>query len=92
MPTFKESRAAILAALPSHGWTVETRNSHNNRPLKVPHASQGGIRLYFKAQAIYLSRFEPHSLNTAQSLTDSSKHYMGREANLTEEAFKMAGW
>ena len=86
MKTYKESRAAILAALPAHGWDVQTRNRANFKPLKVPHATQDGIRLYFKAQAIYVSRYAPHSLNTAQSLTDSNRNYMGKEEALTREA------
>jgi len=87
--TFKESRAAILAALPAHGWDVQTRNASTYAPLKVPHATQDGVRLYFKAQAIYVSRLAPHSLTEAQSLTDSNKHYVGREAELTAKAL---GW
>ena len=89
MATFKESRAAILAALPAHGWEVQTRNASTYAPLKVPHATQDGVRLYFKAQAIYVSRLAPHSLSEAESLTDSNKHYVGREAELTAKAL---GW
>jgi hypothetical protein len=89
MTTFKESRDAILAALPAHGWDVQTRNAATYASLKVPHATQDGVRLYFKAQAIYVSRLEPHSLNTAQSLTDSSKEYVGRESVLTAEALRI---
>ncbi len=87
MTTYREAKKAILAALPSHGWIVQTRNRANGSQLKVPHATMGGIRLYFKAQAIYVSPRPPHKLNTSHSLTESNKAYVGREADLTDAAF-----
>lgn len=45
-PTFAAAQAAILDALAADGWTVV-------RGLKVPHATKGPVRLWFKPQAVY---------------------------------------
>jgi predicted kinase len=68
--TFKESLKTILAGLEKKGWDVQTKNSSTLRPLKVPHATwQNEVRLFFKAQSIYmamgnLSMSNAHSLES----------------------------
>ena len=62
-PTLKAAKAAILSYLQREGWAVKPH-------LKVPHATSpdGELRLWFKAQAVYYSWGNSHSLNGARSL------------------------
>ena len=61
--TYKEAQARILAYLESAGWGV-------SKNLKVPHATppDGGARVYFKTQAVYLSVGNIHNLGGALSM------------------------
>lgn len=61
--TYKQAQAEIVASLVLAGWKVNTG-------LKVPHATSpdGRSRLWFKAQAIYLSQGSSHTLGDARSI------------------------
>lgn len=74
-PTFQAAKAAILAYLQQQGWKV---NPH----LKVPHATSpdGELRLWFKAQAVYYSWGDKHTLGDARSLHSDIR-------DMTPEAF-----
>jgi hypothetical protein len=63
METFKASHARLLLELMQRGWHVKPG-------LKVPHATSpdGNIRLWFKAQAVYMSVGNAHSFAGARSL------------------------
>lgn len=60
--TFAQARAEILQYLGSQGW-------HLSGPLKVPWAEspRRGLRLWFKAQAVYASEGSYHTLGGARS-------------------------
>jgi len=62
-PTFAEKRVELFAHLKKEGWKVVEH-------LKVPHATSpdGETRLWFKTQAVYMSRGNNHTLNSARSI------------------------
>ncbi len=64
MTTFAEARTAILDYLQARGWSLSSRS------LKTPHATSpsGGVRLWFKAQAVYYSLGDRHDFGDARSL------------------------
>lgn len=65
--TFAQARERILTDLETRGWTVRTRGTAGK--LKVPHATNGQLRLWFKAQAVYASfGGVPWRLSDARSL------------------------
>lgn len=74
-PTFQAAKTAVLDYLQKQGWKV---NPH----LKVPHATSpdGELRLWFKAQAIYYSWGDKHTLGDARSLHTDIR-------DMTPEAF-----
>lgn len=63
-PTYDQAKTAIMQELARRGWKM-------SGPLKVSHATSpdGGYRLWFKAQSIYYTEGNSHSLNGAHSLT-----------------------
>ena len=46
--TYASAQVKILDILEKHGWKVK-------RGLKIPHATKGDVKLWFKKQAIYAS-------------------------------------
>ena len=66
--TYAQAHNIILNYLMSNGWTLKTR--HRLKPMKVPHATSpdGGTRLYFKAQAIYVASSPSLELKHARPL------------------------
>lgn len=72
METFAKARRRLLLALMRAGWTVALNSERAPwKPLKVPHATRGDLRLWFKPQALYLSNGgRPFFLKDAGSLTD----------------------
>lgn len=56
-PTFAQKHDEFMAGLEKEGWKLKTRGP-NFKPLKVPHATSpdGQHKLWFKTQAVYLSR------------------------------------
>ncbi len=62
--TFKVARAELFEALRGAGWVCSAPT------LKVPHAthSGGAFRVWFKAQAIYSTEGNSHTLTGARSL------------------------
>lgn len=62
--TFLEARSEILRYLASQGWRVVG-------DLKVPHATSpdGGFRLWFKAQAVYFTEGNQHTLGGARTVS-----------------------
>jgi hypothetical protein len=61
--TFKAAHSRILASLAALGWDTVPH-------LKVRHATSpdGAVRIWFKAQALYVSAGPRHSLNVARSI------------------------
>lgn len=61
--TFAQARAEVLDALERAGWSLSPRS------LKTPYATSpsGEIRLWFKSQAVYVSRGNHHSLGNAHT-------------------------
>jgi hypothetical protein len=70
-PTFKQAQSEILNYLRDQGWGVKAN-------LKIPHATDiyGDVRLWFKAQAIYIECGKPFRFGSARSL-----HVDPREVN-----------
>jgi hypothetical protein len=67
--TFAVARAELLDYLEKAGWDVKMRGA-NLQPLKTPHATSrdGGIRLWFKPQAVWVSYGSHHDAGHARSL------------------------
>jgi len=63
---FLDARSRILKGLVDAGWDVV--GSNMGRPLKFPHATDGDLRLYFKAQSVYFDFGPPFSMNNAHSM------------------------
>lgn len=61
--TYQVAQCEILVYLAELGWTVKDR-------LKVPHATSpdGGLRLWFRPQAVRYTRGNAHVLGNAHSL------------------------
>src|SRR5208282_2493669 len=73
-PTFVHQRDMLLAGLRSLGWVVVSG-------LKVPHASMGDSRLWFKTQAVYLNDLGTDSRNfsNTHSLSSDIREYKSAE-------------
>lgn len=61
--TFVEAKTDILAHLKKEGWAVKDG-------LAVPHATSpdGEVRVWFKPQAVLMSKGNNHSLGAARSM------------------------
>lgn len=59
--TFASAQLKILDILEKQGWKVK-------RGLKIPHATKGDVKLWFKKQAIYASG-SGQAMGSARSLT-----------------------
>lgn len=66
MRTYKQAHFDLMSHLATEGWTVRTLD-RNGRALKVPHATSGDFRLWFKARAVLFS-FGQAELGNARSL------------------------
>lgn len=64
-PTYAEAQKQVKDMLREHGWTVKDG-------LKVPHATKGDVRLWFKKQAVYASGAK-QQLGAARSLNINLK-------------------
>lgn len=64
--TYDQAREALMKELEADGWAV-VRTSNVGKPLLVPHATRGDIRLFFKKQSVYYVEGEPRDLNRAHS-------------------------
>ena len=60
--TFRAARGRLLDELHANGWTLSRRD------LKVPHATLGADRVWFKPQALYASAGLPAQLKDAWSV------------------------
>ncbi len=60
--TFDQARREILTALRAAGWAVKS-------DLKIPHATSpdGGLRLWFKAQAVHATEGNHHDFGNART-------------------------
>ncbi len=76
LPTYKKAQAGILDALAARGWKVR-------RDLKTPYATNpdGGLRLWFKPQAVWYSVDGNHTIGDAHST------WIGDIRMMTPEAF-----
>lgn len=65
--TYAQAQDDIMTGLEKDGWKVQRRHPQTFKPLAVPYATSkdGSARLYFKAQAIYLSH-DKNSYGKAQ--------------------------
>lgn len=63
MKTYAQAKSDILKHLATEGWQV------SDASLKVPHATLGNLRLYFKAQAVYFTQGERHTLGDARTVS-----------------------
>lgn len=70
LPTYAQAQERHMEGLRALGWHVSTRNAVTGAPLKYPHASSpdGNARLWFKAQAVYVSSGDNHDFGKARSL------------------------
>lgn len=68
-PTYKEARATLLDYLEKNGWTVK-------RGLKIEHATKGEVKLWFKAQAIYVSN-SGLQFGSARSMWVDPRNFVG---------------
>lgn len=50
--TYKEAREKLFAHLQSNGWKLQTWNPSTMRPMVVPWASKGDVKVWFKPQAV----------------------------------------
>ena len=66
--TFKQAHTRIVTTLRNAGWA-------SSPAWTVPYLTSpdGRVRLWFKAQAIYYSRGNSHSLSGARSLCDDPR-------------------
>lgn len=66
MKTYSQAKADIIAHLKNNGWVM------SDASLKVPHATRGTVRLWFKAQSVYASKVtysgQSHTLGNAHSV------------------------
>lgn len=67
-PTFATTQRMLLDGLRRHGWTVI-------EGLKVPHATYGDVRLWFRPQAIYVNDpgTNPRDFTNTHSLTSDMR-------------------
>lgn len=63
--TFQQSREAILDFLEHEGWKLSSKS------LKIPYATSpdGTLRLWFKAQAVYVTQGLDHEFKEARTLS-----------------------
>jgi hypothetical protein len=69
--TFLTARARILDELRGLGWNVVAFNAREGKPMKVPHATSpdGGLRLWFKPQAVWFTKGNRHELGEARTIS-----------------------
>jgi hypothetical protein len=67
--TFKAAKADVINYLKKEGWKVVDRNYQTGKPMKIPHATSpdGRVRLWFKAQSVYVSEGPYHEFKGARS-------------------------
>ncbi len=69
--TYEAAKRRLLKELADLDWDVLTQSRRTYQLLKVPHATKGDIRLWFKPQAILVSFAVPgysHIMSHAHSL------------------------
>lgn len=71
-PTYAQARDHLLTALQLQNWEVR-RTDVRGKTLKVPYASKGRARVYFKTQSIHVDCGPPFSLNAARSTHDDPR-------------------
>jgi len=76
---FEDVKAMLLDGLRTHGWTVVEN-------LKVPHATKGNTRLWFKPQAIWMNDLDTdyRNISNAHSLSMDMREYKSVEALLSD--------
>jgi hypothetical protein len=82
-PTFEVKRRELLDGLRALGWAIVSG-------LKVPHASMGDSRLWFKTQAVYLNDLgtDPRNFANTHSL-ESDIRGLRDAAQLQERVLRM---
>lgn len=63
MKTYAQAKSDILSHLANNGWQV------SDTSLKVPYATRGSLRLWFKAQAVYFTQGNRHTLGDARTVS-----------------------
>lgn len=71
-PTYAQAKDHLLTALQLQNWEVR-RTDARGKTLKVPHATKGRARIYFKTQSLHFDCGPPFSLNTALSTHDDPR-------------------
>ncbi len=80
-PTYDEARAAFMAYLKTQGWTVIDG-------LKIPYAEHpdGGLRLWFKKQAIYYTTAKQHGEKEMRSFGNAHSAWVSDIRKMSPEA------
>jgi hypothetical protein len=66
---FSDARSRLMLALAVDGWTVTLKSKRAPwHELKIPHATKGDDRLWFRAQSVYVSHGKPFNAMSAHSI------------------------
>jgi hypothetical protein len=71
-PTYAQAQDHLLNVLQLQNWDV-ARTDARGKKLKVPHATRGRARIYFKTQSLHFDCGPPFSLNSALSTHDDPR-------------------
>lgn len=75
--TYKAALRQLLIELEKMGWQVQRMHRSKFKPLKVPYATKGNRRLWFKAQSVYITESESnHDFKNARSTHKTHKDFL----------------